>query len=124
LNEIIVERIKLIVKGSVYWVRAKEMEAWDPFISNDSYKSESSNDEEDAKDDGKDNVDDLKYLPGFTPSVTNVEEVNKKVKWATSNKVNEHVNSTSNKLEESVPKGKFSSNNSVCSKRVHTGGSI
>ncbi|GJR40402.1 hypothetical protein Tco_1216086 [Tanacetum coccineum] len=120
------------------------MEAWDPFISNDSYKSESSNDEEDAKDDGsqsgdkvttdndvervfesscihnndllydnnhnnimlnkdkvlsedpfnlydilnkrKDSVDDLKYLPGFTPSVTNMEEVNKKVKWATSNK--------------------------------------
>nr|GEV04623.1 hypothetical protein [Tanacetum cinerariifolium] len=52
------------------------------------------------------------------------EEVNKKVKGATSNEVNEHVNSTSNKLEESVPKGKLSLNNSVCSKRAHTGGSI
>ncbi|GJY68986.1 hypothetical protein Tco_0471968 [Tanacetum coccineum] len=72
----------------------------------------------------KDSGDDLKYPPGFTPSVINVEEVNKKVKGATSNEVNEHVNSTSNKLEESVPKGKLSSNNSVCSKRVHTGGSI
>ncbi|GJY71261.1 heat stress transcription factor B-4-like protein, partial [Tanacetum coccineum] len=72
----------------------------------------------------KDNGDDLKYPPGFTPSVINVEEVNKKVKGATSKEVNEHVNSTSNKLEKSVPKGKLSSNNSVCSKRVHTGGSI
>ncbi|GJX17784.1 hypothetical protein Tco_0218616, partial [Tanacetum coccineum] len=72
----------------------------------------------------KDSGDDLKYPSGFTPSVINVEEVNKKEKGATSNEVNEHVNSTSNKLEESVPKGKLSSNNSVCSKRVHTGGSI
>ncbi|GJY52244.1 RNA-directed DNA polymerase, eukaryota [Tanacetum coccineum] len=56
----------------------------------------------------KDSGDDLKYPPSFTPS----------------NKVNEHVNSTSNKLEESVPKGNFSSNNSVCSKRVHTSGSV
>ncbi|GKD43165.1 hypothetical protein Tco_1267810 [Tanacetum coccineum] len=72
----------------------------------------------------KDNGDNLKYLPGFTPSVINVEEVNEKVKGATSNEVNEHVNSTSNKFEECVPKGKLSSNNSVYSKRVHTGGSI
>ncbi|GJV31759.1 RNA-directed DNA polymerase, eukaryota [Tanacetum coccineum] len=34
--------------GSVYWVRAKEMEAWDPFICNDSYESDSYDDEEDA----------------------------------------------------------------------------
>ncbi|GJW56901.1 retrovirus-related pol polyprotein from transposon TNT 1-94 [Tanacetum coccineum] len=53
-----------------------------------------------------------------------MEEVNKKEQGATSNEVNEHVNSTSNKLEVSVLKGKLSSNNSVCSKRVHTGGSI
>ncbi|GKE41975.1 RNA-directed DNA polymerase, eukaryota [Tanacetum coccineum] len=72
----------------------------------------------------KDSGDDLKYPPGFTPSVINVEEVNKKVKGATSNKVNEHVNYTSNKLKESVTKGKLSSNNNVCLKRVHTGGSI
>ncbi|GKB58722.1 RNA-directed DNA polymerase, eukaryota [Tanacetum coccineum] len=72
----------------------------------------------------KDSGDDLKYPPGFTPSVTNVEEMNKKVKGATSNEVNEHVNSISNKLEESFPKGKLSSNNSVCSKRVHTNGLI
>ncbi|GJT37241.1 hypothetical protein Tco_0937106 [Tanacetum coccineum] len=179
LNEIIAERFKVIAKGLVYWVRAKEMEAWDPFICNDSYEGESSDDdEEDAKDDGsqsgdkvttdndvervfessymhnndllydysynnimpdkdkflfddpfnlydilnkrKDSADDLKYPPGFTSSVINVEEVNKKVKGDTSNEVNEHVNSSSNKLEESVPKGKLSSNNSVCSKRVHT----
>ncbi|GJV53152.1 RNA-directed DNA polymerase, eukaryota [Tanacetum coccineum] len=126
-----------------------EMEACDPFICNDSYESESSNDEEDAKDDRsqsrdkvttdndaervsesilsedpfnlydilnkrKDSSDDLKYPLGFTPSEINVEEVNKKVKGATSNEVNEHANSTSNMLEESVPKQKLSSNNSVC----------
>ncbi|GJU75646.1 RNA-directed DNA polymerase, eukaryota [Tanacetum coccineum] len=72
----------------------------------------------------KDIGDDLKYPRSFTPSVINVEEVNKKEKGATSNEVNKHVNSTSNKLEEFVLKGKLSSNNSVCSKRVHTGGSI
>nr|GEY05563.1 RNA-directed DNA polymerase, eukaryota [Tanacetum cinerariifolium] len=135
--------LMVTVKGLVYWVRAKEMEAWDPIICNDSYESESSDDDEDAEDDGpeiksqqimmlrgslnqvrKDSGDDLKYPPDFTPSVINVEEVNKKVKGATSNEVNEHANSISNKLEESVPKEKLSSNNSVCSKRVHTGGSI
>ncbi|GJV24472.1 hypothetical protein Tco_1377167 [Tanacetum coccineum] len=52
-----------------------------------SNESESSDNEEDAKDDRKDSGDDLKYLPGFTPSVINVEEVNKKVKGATSNEV-------------------------------------
>ncbi|GJV24781.1 RNA-directed DNA polymerase, eukaryota [Tanacetum coccineum] len=72
----------------------------------------------------KDSGDDLKYPHGFTSSVINVEGVNEKVKEATSNEVNEHVNSTLNKLEESVPKGKLSLNNSVCLKRVHTGGSI
>ncbi|GJZ29675.1 RNA-directed DNA polymerase, eukaryota [Tanacetum coccineum] len=99
-------------------VRSKEIEASDPFICNDSYESESSNDEEDTKDDRsrsgdkvttdndverdkvlsddpfnlydilnkrKDSGDDLKYPPSFTPSVINMEEVNKKVKRATSN---------------------------------------
>nr|GEW49825.1 RNA-directed DNA polymerase, eukaryota, nucleotide-binding alpha-beta plait domain protein [Tanacetum cinerariifolium] len=33
----------------------------------------------------KDSGEDLKYLPSFTPSVINMEEVNKKVKGATSN---------------------------------------
>nr|GEU83095.1 RNA-directed DNA polymerase, eukaryota [Tanacetum cinerariifolium] len=70
-----------------------------------------------------DSGDDLKYPPGFTPSVINVEEVNKR-KGATSNEVNEHVNSNSNKLEESIPKGKLSLNNCVCSKKVHTGDSM
>nr|GEY69108.1 reverse transcriptase [Tanacetum cinerariifolium] len=180
LNEILVERFKVIVKGS--GVRAKEMEAWDPFICNDSYESESFDDEKDAEDDGsqsgdkvtsdnyvkgvsesssipnndllydnnhnnmisdkhkvpfedpfnlydilnkrKDSGDDLKYPLGFTPSMINVEEVNKNVKRDTRDEVNEHVNSTSNKLEEFIPKENFSSKNSVCSKRVHTGGSI
>ncbi|GJT89709.1 hypothetical protein Tco_1078554 [Tanacetum coccineum] len=89
--------------GLVYWVRAKEMEAWDPFICNDSYEGESFDDKEDAEDDEsqsgdkvttdndverrKDSADDLKYPPGFTSSVINVEEVNKKVKGATSNEI-------------------------------------
>ncbi|GJW79794.1 RNA-directed DNA polymerase, eukaryota [Tanacetum coccineum] len=72
----------------------------------------------------KDSGDDLKYPPGFTLTVINVEEVNKKVKGDTTNEVNEHLNSASNKIQESVPKGKLSLNNSVCSKRVHTGSSI
>nr|GFB39238.1 RNA-directed DNA polymerase, eukaryota [Tanacetum cinerariifolium] len=67
---------------------------------------------------------DLRYPYGFTPSMINVEEVNKKVKGARSNEVNEHVSSTSNKLEDFVPKGKLLSNNSVCLKRVHTDSSI
>nr|GEZ10931.1 RNA-directed DNA polymerase, eukaryota, nucleotide-binding alpha-beta plait domain protein [Tanacetum cinerariifolium] len=54
-----------------------------------------------------DSGDDLKYPPGFTPSVINKEEVNEKEKGVTSNEVNEHVNSTSNKLEKSVPKENF-----------------
>ncbi|GKD45472.1 hypothetical protein Tco_1270117 [Tanacetum coccineum] len=43
--------------GSVYWVRAKEMEAWDPIIYNASYESESTDDEEDAEDDGSQSGD-------------------------------------------------------------------
>nr|GEZ69387.1 RNA-directed DNA polymerase, eukaryota [Tanacetum cinerariifolium] len=30
LNEIICERFKVIIQGNVHWVRAKEMEGWDP----------------------------------------------------------------------------------------------
>ncbi|GJY18063.1 RNA-directed DNA polymerase, eukaryota [Tanacetum coccineum] len=51
LSEIIVECFKVIVECLVYWVHAKEMEAWDPFICNDSYESKSSDDEDDAEDD-------------------------------------------------------------------------
>ncbi|GJR12569.1 retrotransposon protein, putative, ty1-copia subclass, partial [Tanacetum coccineum] len=47
----------VIVKGSVYRVRAKEMEAYDLFICNDSYESESSDDEEHAEDDGSQSGD-------------------------------------------------------------------
>ncbi|GJT07173.1 RNA-directed DNA polymerase, eukaryota [Tanacetum coccineum] len=74
------------------------MEPWDPFICNDSYESKSSDNEENTKDDGsqsrdkvttnndgKDSGDDLKYPHGFTPSVINMEEVNKMVKVATIN---------------------------------------
>ncbi|GKB90287.1 RNA-directed DNA polymerase, eukaryota, reverse transcriptase zinc-binding domain protein [Tanacetum coccineum] len=59
--------------------------------------------------------------PSAPSHPSNVNERNspggeQKVKGATSNEVNENVNSTSNMLEESVPKGKLLSNNSVCSK--------
>ncbi|GKE99291.1 hypothetical protein Tco_0022642, partial [Tanacetum coccineum] len=57
LNEIIAERFKVIVKGLMYWVGAKEMEALDPFIYIYSYESESSDDEEDAEDDGSESGD-------------------------------------------------------------------
>ncbi|GKB95980.1 hypothetical protein Tco_0982117, partial [Tanacetum coccineum] len=46
----------ITVMPNLYWVRAKEMEAWDLFICNDSYESESSDDEEDAKDNIKEGV--------------------------------------------------------------------
>nr|GEX14339.1 RNA-directed DNA polymerase, eukaryota, nucleotide-binding alpha-beta plait domain protein [Tanacetum cinerariifolium] len=32
VDEIISERFKVIVQGKVYWIRAKEMEAWSPFL--------------------------------------------------------------------------------------------
>nr|GEZ20323.1 RNA-directed DNA polymerase, eukaryota, reverse transcriptase zinc-binding domain protein [Tanacetum cinerariifolium] len=32
LNEIICERFKVIIQGNVHWVRAKEMERWDPLL--------------------------------------------------------------------------------------------
>ncbi|GJV24780.1 RNA-directed DNA polymerase, eukaryota, nucleotide-binding alpha-beta plait domain protein [Tanacetum coccineum] len=48
-NEII---IWISLEGLPLKVHAKEMEAWDPFIYNDSYESELSDDEEDAEDDG------------------------------------------------------------------------
>nr|GFA47145.1 hypothetical protein [Tanacetum cinerariifolium] len=121
----------------------QETKACDPFNFNDTYESGSSDDDEDVNDEGSQSRykvtlnndvkrvskssysgDDLKYPSGFKPSMMKVEEVNEKEKWATSNEVNDHVNSTSNKLEEPVPKGKLTSNDSVCSKRVHMGGSI
>ncbi|GJZ98367.1 hypothetical protein Tco_0670820 [Tanacetum coccineum] len=40
----------ITVMPNLYWVRAKEMEACDLIICNDSYESESSDDKEDAKD--------------------------------------------------------------------------
>nr|GEW29604.1 RNA-directed DNA polymerase, eukaryota [Tanacetum cinerariifolium] len=117
-----------------------ETKSWDLFIFNDTYESESS-DDEDVNDEGSqsrykvtsDNDvervsessysgDDLKYPPGFKPSMINMEEVNKKEKCATSNEVNDHVNSTLKKLEEPVSKGKLTSNDSACSKRVHMRG--
>nr|GEV51388.1 RNA-directed DNA polymerase, eukaryota, nucleotide-binding alpha-beta plait domain protein [Tanacetum cinerariifolium] len=57
LNEIIAKRFKVIMKGSVYWVRVQEIKAQDLFICNDSYESDSSDDEENEKDDGSQSGD-------------------------------------------------------------------
>nr|GEU42911.1 RNA-directed DNA polymerase, eukaryota, nucleotide-binding alpha-beta plait domain protein [Tanacetum cinerariifolium] len=45
LNEIICERFKVIIQGNVHWVRAKEMEGWDPLLRNEDYASSSSDEE-------------------------------------------------------------------------------
>nr|GEZ10932.1 hypothetical protein [Tanacetum cinerariifolium] len=42
----------LTLMREIHQVHAKEIEAWDPFICNDSYESVSSDDKEDAEDDG------------------------------------------------------------------------
>ncbi|GJU66010.1 RNA-directed DNA polymerase, eukaryota [Tanacetum coccineum] len=95
----------ILLNGRIYLKNLYfETKACDPFICNDTYESESSDDDEDADDEGlqsrykvtSDNDvervarssysgDDLKYPPGFKPSMINVEEVNEKEKWATSN---------------------------------------
>ncbi|GKB50811.1 hypothetical protein Tco_0901564 [Tanacetum coccineum] len=149
LNEIIAERFKVIMKGSVRRSQSGDKVIADNDVemvsesncmhnndllydnnhnnimrNKDKVLSEDPFNLYDILNKRNDSGDDLKYPPGFIPSMINVEEVNKKVKGDTSNNVNEHVNSTSKKLEESVPKGKLSSNNSVCSKSVHIGNSI
>nr|GEY46528.1 RNA-directed DNA polymerase, eukaryota, nucleotide-binding alpha-beta plait domain protein [Tanacetum cinerariifolium] len=52
LNEIICERFKVIIQGNVHWVRAKEMEGWDPLLCNEDYASSSSDEENEQENEG------------------------------------------------------------------------
>ncbi|PWA42025.1 hypothetical protein CTI12_AA549130 [Artemisia annua] len=49
LHAIINDRIKVIVKGRIYWIRVKELEAWTPEFNNE-FCENSSSDEESVKD--------------------------------------------------------------------------
>nr|GEY66359.1 RNA-directed DNA polymerase, eukaryota, nucleotide-binding alpha-beta plait domain protein [Tanacetum cinerariifolium] len=55
LNEIICERFKVIIQGNVHWVRAKEMEGWDPLLCNEDYASSSSDEENEQENEGSRN---------------------------------------------------------------------
>nr|GFD55068.1 RNA-directed DNA polymerase, eukaryota, nucleotide-binding alpha-beta plait domain protein [Tanacetum cinerariifolium] len=44
-NVIINDKVKVIVKGHVYWLRVKELDAWAPDFSNDSNDSSSSDED-------------------------------------------------------------------------------
>nr|GEU55148.1 RNA-directed DNA polymerase, eukaryota [Tanacetum cinerariifolium] len=48
------ERIifKVIIQGNVHWVRAKEMEGWDPLLRNEDYASSSSDEENEQENEG------------------------------------------------------------------------
>ncbi|GKA50751.1 hypothetical protein Tco_0743824 [Tanacetum coccineum] len=58
MNEIINESFKLILKGKVHWLRAKEFDAWVPKFLNEEYSSdeESSESDEGSKFEGNDFV--------------------------------------------------------------------
>ena len=45
LHTIINDRIKVIVKGRIYWIRVKELEAWTPKFNNEFCENSSSNKE-------------------------------------------------------------------------------
>nr|GEW93640.1 hypothetical protein [Tanacetum cinerariifolium] len=55
LNKIICERFKVIIQGNVHWVRAKEMEGWDPLLRNEDYASSSSDEENEQENEGSRN---------------------------------------------------------------------
>ncbi|GJT88270.1 hypothetical protein Tco_1069987 [Tanacetum coccineum] len=57
LNDIICERFKVIIQGKVQWVRAKEMEAWDPLFRNEAYDSLSFDEEDECENKGSLNGD-------------------------------------------------------------------
>nr|GEW77437.1 hypothetical protein [Tanacetum cinerariifolium] len=52
LNEIICERFNVIIQGNVHWVRAKEMDGWDPLLHNEDYASSSSDEENEQENEG------------------------------------------------------------------------
>ncbi|GKE62401.1 RNA-directed DNA polymerase, eukaryota [Tanacetum coccineum] len=54
-STIINDRLKIIMKGKVYWIRVKELEAWTPNFNNEFYES-SSSDEDSVENDKNDHV--------------------------------------------------------------------
>ncbi|GJW65323.1 RNA-directed DNA polymerase, eukaryota [Tanacetum coccineum] len=52
-HTIINDKIKIIVKGQIYWIRVKELEAWTPEFNND-FSDNSSSDEESVDDKAND----------------------------------------------------------------------
>nr|GFC19884.1 hypothetical protein [Tanacetum cinerariifolium] len=52
LNVIICEHFKVIIKGKVHWVYAKEIEACDPLFCNEAYDSSSSDEEDECENKG------------------------------------------------------------------------
>ena len=63
LHTIINDRIKVIVKGRIYWIRVKELEAWTPDFNNE-FCENSSSDEESVEDGeiNSFNVDDVDHV--------------------------------------------------------------
>ncbi|GJV10993.1 hypothetical protein Tco_1352534 [Tanacetum coccineum] len=49
------ELFKVIIQGNVHWVRAKEMEGWDPLLCNSYYASSSSDEENEHENEGSQN---------------------------------------------------------------------
>nr|GEV28936.1 RNA-directed DNA polymerase, eukaryota [Tanacetum cinerariifolium] len=141
LHTIINDTIKIIVKGRIYWIRVKELEAWSPEFNNE-FNKNSSSDEESVEDEEinvskkgtvsadpfgiytilkrnnqEDNSkgDDLSFPPGFTLKDANKrtdEEVNASVSKSHSNP---HCN------KNGVSSGKCGSNRSF---NLNAGGSI
>nr|GEY01904.1 hypothetical protein [Tanacetum cinerariifolium] len=129
-------------EGKVHWVRAKEMEAWDPLLRNEEYDSSSSNEEDEHKNEGSLNGDKYesdkevdkvsesscmhedapffdnsnnKSRASFTPKENSVNEVQEK-------EMKETIEEVKQNLYNSI--GKNSLNASYCSQRFQTGGSI
>nr|GEU98515.1 RNA-directed DNA polymerase, eukaryota [Tanacetum cinerariifolium] len=63
VHTIINQRIKIIVKGKIYWIRVKELKAWAPEFNNEFCENSSS--DEESKEDGEinsQNVDDFDHV--------------------------------------------------------------
>ncbi|GJU65091.1 RNA-directed DNA polymerase, eukaryota, partial [Tanacetum coccineum] len=124
LNEIICERFKVIIQGKVHWVRAKEMEGWDPLLRNEDYASSSSDEENEHDNEGSrneekyesdkevDKVSESSCMQGDAPFYDN--DNNKKRETPSEEVKQNSYNSVRNS----------SLNDSYCSQRFKAGGSI
>nr|GEZ05289.1 RNA-directed DNA polymerase, eukaryota, nucleotide-binding alpha-beta plait domain protein [Tanacetum cinerariifolium] len=139
LNEIICERFKVIIQENVYWVRAKEMEGWDPLLHNEDYASSSSDEENEQENEGSrngekyesdkevDKVSESSCMQGdalfydndnnksFTPKETSINEVHEKEMEAPSEEVkqNSHNSVRNNSLNASYCSQRFKANGSI-----------